>query len=216
MVAATTSSRGGQGRVLDALKTPSLEICPQVSASEPQGPLKQGRVWKSLEVLSLWIPVGELISLLPAMGLSSCPSLQQVKVRVEGDSRLLRKPTPGAWGIQSLVRYPKLAKLALDLSEVTGFSLSAPEGYMDLSLWDRHYLTGVERLDLTELDYWPPSDKEVNMRNLSLPAAGLLSQCAKLRKLFVHGTAHEHFLMMLVRARNLRDVQLRGGLLSST
>lgn len=208
--AATTSSRGGQGGVLDAWKSPSPEFYPQMSVDEPQGPPKQGTVWKSLEVLSLWIPVGESISLLPAMGLGSCPSLRQLKVRVEGDSRLLRKPTTGAWGIQSLVRYPKLAKVALDLSEVTGFSLSAPEGFMDLSLWDRHYLTGVERLHLTDLDYWPPSDKDVNMRNLSLPAAGLLSQCRKLRKLFVHGTAHEHFLMMLVRARNLRDVQLRG------
>ena len=169
-----------------------------------------GKVWKSLETLSLWIPVGEVISPLGVMGLEVCPALHELKVKVEGDGRQQQKPNMLSWGMQSLCRFSKLKKLDLDLSEVTGFSLSAPKGFTDLSLWERHYLVGINCLQLTELDYWPPSDKEVNRRGLSLPAAGLLSQCSKLRKLFVHGTAHEHFLMMLNRCPNLRDVQLRG------
>lgn len=169
-----------------------------------------GKVWKSLETLSLWIPLGEVITPLAAMGLEVCPVLHELKVKVEGDGLLLRRPKVLAWGIESLDRYPKLEKLELDLSEVTGFSFSAPTNYTDLSLWERHYLVGIDNLHLTELDYWPPSDKEVNRRGLSLPAAGLLSQCSKVRKLFVHGTAHEHFLTMLNRCPCLRDVQLRG------
>jgi hypothetical protein len=169
-----------------------------------------GKAWKSLEALSLWIPVGEVISPLAVMGLDVCPVLHELKVKVEGDGRHHQKPNMLSWGMQSLCRYPKLEKLALDLSEVTGFSLSAPKGFTDLSLWERHYLVGINSLQLTELDYWPPSDKEVNRRGLSLPAAGLLSQCSKVRKLFVHGTAHEHFLMMLNRCPCLRDMQLRG------
>ncbi|KAG0611027.1 hypothetical protein M758_7G108900 [Ceratodon purpureus] len=169
-----------------------------------------GKAWKSLETLSLWIPVGEVISPLAVMGLAVCPVLHELKVKVEGDGRQHQKPNKLSWGMQSLCRYPKLEKLALDLSEVTGFSLSAPTGFTDLSLWERHYLVGINSLQLTELEYWPPSDKEVNRRGLSLPAAGLLSQCLKVRKLFVHGTAHEHFLMMLNRCPCLRDVQLRG------
>lgn len=169
-----------------------------------------GKAWKSLEALSLWIPVGEVISPLAVMGLDVCPVLHELKVKVEGDGRHHQKPNMLSWGMQSLCRYPKLEKLALDLSEVTGFSLSAPKGFTDLSLWERHYLVGVNSLQLTELDYWPPSDKEVNRRGLSLPAAGLLSQCSKVRMLFVHGTAHEHFLMMLTRCPCLRNVQLRG------
>ncbi|KAI3521066.1 hypothetical protein L1887_10525 [Cichorium endivia] len=51
--------------------------------------------------------------------------------------------------------------------------------------------------------------KDVNHRSLSLPAAGLLQECFMLRKLFIHGTSHEHFLMFLLRILNLRDVQLR-------
>lgn len=169
-----------------------------------------GKPWKSLESLSLWMPLGELISPLAAMGLEVCPVLHELKVKVEGNGLLLRKPKVLVWGMESLVRYPKLEKLELDLSEVTGYSISAPENHTDLSLWERHYLVGINTLRLTELDYWPPSDKEVNRRGLSLPAAGLLSQCNQVRKLFVHGTAHEHFLTMLIRCPCLRDVQLRG------
>jgi hypothetical protein len=37
----------------------------------------------------------------------------------------------------------------------------------------------------------------------------LLAECLAMRKLFIHGTAHEHFIMFLLRIPNLRDVQLR-------
>ena len=87
--------------------------------------------------------------------------------------------------------------------------MSAPAGEMDLSLWERWYLNGIGGLHLSQLSYWPPQDKDVNRRGLSLPAAGLLQECVTLRKLFVHGTAHEHFMMMFLRIPNLRDVQLR-------
>ena len=49
----------------------------------------------------------------------------------------------------------------------------------------------------------------MNQRSLSLPGAGLLQECLTLRKLFIHGTAHEHFMNFLLRIPNLRDVQLR-------
>nr|GEU90494.1 F-box protein MAX2 [Tanacetum cinerariifolium] len=39
--------------------------------------------------------------------------------------------------------------------------------------------------------------------------ARLLQECHMLRKLFIHGMAHEHFLMFLLRIPNLRDVYLR-------
>jgi hypothetical protein len=178
-----------------------------ISSSNSEG---NQQPWKSLEVLSLWIPLGEVISPLAAMGLELCPVLHELTIKVEGNGTLLRKPKVRAWGIESLNRYPKLEKLELDLSEVTGFAFSAPMNYTDLSLWERHYLVGIDNLQLTELDYWPPSEKEGNRRSLSLPAVGLLSQCARVRKLFVHGTAHEHFLTMLNRCPCLRDVQLRG------
>ncbi|OMO76212.1 Leucine-rich repeat, cysteine-containing subtype [Corchorus capsularis] len=53
------------------------------------------------------------------------------------------------------------------------------------------------------------ADIDVNQRSLLLPAAGLLAQCESLRKLFIHGTANEHFMMFLLRIPTLRDVQLR-------
>jgi hypothetical protein len=80
---------------------------------------------------------------------------------------------------------------------------------VDLSPWERFYLNGIGRLNLTELNYWPPQDIDYNKRSLSLPAAGLLAQCRTMRKLFVHGTANEHFMMFLLKVQTLRDVQLR-------
>eukprot|EP01018_Ginkgo_biloba_P014532 Gb_10080 [translate_table: standard] len=167
------------------------------------------KTWNNLNYLSLWIPVGELLTPLAAVGLKSCPVLEEIKIRVEGDCRHCPKPKGFACGLNSLVHYPSLSKLQLDCGEAVGYALSAPGGHMDLSLWERWYLKGVEELHLSELDYWPPQDKDMNRRGLSLPAAGLLSECATLRKLFIHGTAHEHFMMMLIRRQNLRDVQLR-------
>ncbi|KAL8538364.1 hypothetical protein ACS0TY_000378 [Phlomoides rotata] len=93
-----------------------------------------------------------------------------------------------------------------------GYAHTAPSGQMDLSMWERFYLIGRGHLSLRELDYWPPQDRDVNQRSLSLPAAGLLQECVglrRLRKLFIHGTAHEHFMMFLLRILDLRDVQLR-------
>ncbi|KAL8197697.1 hypothetical protein R6Q57_024231 [Mikania cordata] len=99
--------------------------------------------------------------------------------------------------------------MQLDCGDIIGYAHTAPSGQMDLTLWERFYLYGIRELKLVELDYWPPQDRDVNQRSLSLPAAGLLQQCVKLRKLFIHGTAHEHFLMFLLKIPNLRDVQLR-------
>ncbi|XP_043702476.1 F-box/LRR-repeat MAX2 homolog A [Telopea speciosissima] len=165
--------------------------------------------WERLRYLSLWIEVGELLEPLSTAGLESCPVLEEIKIRVEGDCRMKSKPTASEFGLSSLGRYPELIKMQLDCRDVIGYALTAPSGQMDLSLWDRFYLNEIGSLNLNELDYWPPQDRDVNQRGLSLPAVGLLAQCATLRKLFIHGTAHEHFMMFLVNMPNLRDVQLR-------
>jgi hypothetical protein len=99
--------------------------------------------------------------------------------------------------------------MKLDCGSVIGYALTAPIGYADLSMWERFYLSGVGNLKVTELNYWPPHDTDINQRTLSLPAAGLLAQCAKMRKLFIHGTANEHLIMFLLKISTLRDVQLR-------
>ncbi|KAE8701073.1 F-box/LRR-repeat MAX2-like protein A [Hibiscus syriacus] len=119
------------------------------------------------------------------------------------------KPAECAFGLSSLAIYPRLSKMQLDCGETIGYALTAPSGQMDLSLWERFYLNGIGELRLSELDYWPPQDRDVNHRSLSLPSAGLLAGCLDLRKLFIHGTAHEHFMMFLLKIPNLRDVQLR-------
>lgn len=166
--------------------------------------------WDRLEFLSLWIGVGELLTPLTNAGLEDCPNLSEIHIKVEGDCREKPKPSQSTFGISSLCRYPKLSKMKLDFGDTIGYALTAPSGHMDLSLWERFFLNGIKNLSLNELDYWPPQDREVNQRSLSLPAAGLLAQCDTLRKLFIHGTAHEHFMMFLIRIPNLRDVQLRG------
>lgn len=166
--------------------------------------------WDHLQFLSLWIGVGELLTPLADTGLGDCPNLSEIHVKVEGDCRERPKPSQGTFGISSLARYPRLSKMKLDCGDTIGYALTAPSGHMDLSLWERFFLNGIRSLRLNELDYWPPQDREVNQRGLSLPAAGLLAQCDTLRKLFIHGTAHEHFMMFLIRIPNLRDVQLRG------
>ncbi|KAL2937400.1 F-box/LRR-repeat MAX2-like protein A [Bienertia sinuspersici] len=168
------------------------------------------KTWERLEFLALWIGVGELLTPLPNAGLEDCPNLREIHIKVEGDCRERPKPSGGAFGISSLGRYPMLSKMKLDCGDTIGYALTAPSGHMDLSLWERWFLNGVRSLMLNELDYWPPQDREVNQRSLSLPAAGLLAQCDTLRKLFIHGTTHEHFMMFLLNIPNLRDVQLRG------
>ncbi|KAI3735952.1 hypothetical protein L6452_15479 [Arctium lappa] len=169
----------------------------------------QEKTWEKLEWLSLWFSVGELLAPLLSAGLDDCPNLEEICIKVEGDCRHFAKPAQREFGLRSLALYPKLSKMQLDCGDTIGYAHTAPSGQMDLSLWERFYLFGIGALNLEELDYWPPQDRDVNQRSLSLPAAGLLQECLMLRKLFIHGTAHEHFLMFLLRIPNLRDVQLR-------
>ncbi|KDP21100.1 hypothetical protein JCGZ_21571 [Jatropha curcas] len=165
--------------------------------------------WARLEFLSIWIAVGELLTPLTSSGLENCPVLKEIKIKVEGDCRLRPKPENDAFGLSSLACYPRLSKMNLDCGSAIGFALTAPSGLADLSPWERFYLKGIGNLNLTELDYWPPQDTDVNQRSLTLPAAGLLAQCERLRKLFIHGTANEHFMMFLLKIPTLRDVQFR-------
>ncbi|BFI03294.1 protein MpMAX2 [Marchantia polymorpha subsp. ruderalis] len=168
------------------------------------------KVWPRLQFVSLWVGVGVLISPLASMGLGRCPALTEMLIKVEGDCKPLKKPASADhWGLASLGRYPNFKKLTFDLSEVVSFSMSAPEGMVDLQVWERYFLGGMDQLALRDLDYRPPSDKDLNNRGISLPAAGVLSQCPHLRRLIVHGSMHEHFLSMIGGCRSLRDCQLR-------
>lgn len=167
------------------------------------------RTWGRLKYLSLWIAVGQLLTPLASLGLDNCPNLEEMRIKIEGDCRELPKPAEREFGLSILVKYPRLSKMHLDCGDTIGYAHTAPSGQMDLSLWERFYLIGIGHLSLRELDYWPPQDRDVNQRSLSLPAAGLLQECFVLRKLFIHGTAHEHFMMFLVEIPDLRDVQLR-------
>lgn len=165
--------------------------------------------WDRLKYLSLWIGAGVLLTPLPMAGLYDCPNLEEIRIKVEGDCRTGHKPSQREFGLSCLAYYPRLLKMQLDCSDTIGFALTAPSGQMDLSLWERFFLNGIGNLNIYELDYWPPQDRDVNQRSLSLPGAGLLAECLAMRKLFIHGTAHEHFIMFLLRIPNLRDVQLR-------
>uniref|UniRef100_A0A2N9HXD6 COI1 F-box domain-containing protein n=1 Tax=Fagus sylvatica TaxID=28930 RepID=A0A2N9HXD6_FAGSY len=142
------------------------------------------RTWAKLHYLSLWISVGELLSPLSTslVGLENCPVLEEIQIQIEGDCRKHPSPSMHAFGLSSLECYPRLSKMKLDCGGAIGYALTAPYGYADLSLWERFYLKGVGNLSLTELNYWPPQDKEVNQRTISLPAAGLLAQCVTLRE----------------------------------
>lgn len=165
--------------------------------------------WAKLQCLSLWIAVGELLNPLVLAGLDDCPMLEEIQIKVEGDCRHQSRLSPDGFGLSSLLCYPRLSKMHIDCQAAIGYALTAPSGHVDLSPWERFYLNGIGRLNLTELNYWPPQDIDYNKRSLSLPAAGLLAQCRTMRKLFVHGTANEHFMMFLLKAQTLRDVQLR-------
>ncbi|KGN43631.1 F-box/LRR-repeat MAX2 homolog A [Cucumis sativus] len=167
-----------------------------------------GKRWDRLEYLSLWIGVGDFLSPLETVGLDDCPVLQEIQIKVEGDCRRRHKPMD-TFGLSILGQYPQLAKMKLDCSDTTGYALTCPSGQMDLTLWERFFLNGIGSLGLTELDYWPPQDRSFNQRSLSHPAAGLLAECLTLRKLFIHGTAYEHFMNFLLNIPYLRDVQLR-------
>ncbi|XP_071904996.1 F-box protein MAX2 homolog B-like [Coffea arabica] len=166
--------------------------------------------WGRLQCLSLWIGVGELLTPLTAAGLEDCPNLEEIQIKVEGDCREWSKHTQSRFGLSTLVQYPRLTKMHLDCGDTIGYAQTAPSGQMDLCPWERFYLMGIGDLSLNELDYWPPQDRDVNQRSLSLPAAGLLYECLTLRKLFIHGTANEHLMTFFLRIPNLRDMQLRG------
>ncbi|GMY37526.1 F-box/LRR-repeat MAX2 homolog A-like [Fagus crenata] len=156
------------------------------------------RTWAKFYYLSLRISVGELLSPLSTslVGLENFPVLEEKQIQIEGDCRKHPSPSMHAFGLSSLECYPRLSKMKLDCGGAIGYAFTAPYGYADLSLWERFYLKG-----------------EVNQRTISLPAAGLLAQCVTLRKLFIHGTANEHFirtaLPISVTDTNLKDVQLR-------
>lgn len=167
--------------------------------------------WEMLRSLSLWFAAGQLLSPLISAGLDSCPVLEEISIKVEGDCRTCPRPATGSiFGLSDLAGFPVLAKMKLDLSEAVGYALTAPTGQMDLALWERFYLSGIESLQsLYELDYWPPQDKDVNQRSLTLPAVALLQRSIGLRKLFIHGTTHEHFLSFFLTMPELRDMQLR-------
>ncbi|XP_017978964.1 PREDICTED: F-box/LRR-repeat MAX2 homolog A [Theobroma cacao] len=167
------------------------------------------RTWNKLHYLSLWVAAGELLTPLSLAGLDDCPALEEIDIKIEGDCRDQPRPSMDAFGLSSLACYSRLSRMNLDCSGVIGYALTAPSGRADLSLWERFFLSGIENLHLNELNYWPAQDMDVNQRSLFLPAAGLLAQCGTLRKLFIHGTANEHFMMFLLRIPTLRDVQLR-------
>ncbi|KAF5189254.1 F-box/LRR-repeat MAX2-like protein [Thalictrum thalictroides] len=120
--------------------------------------------------------MGELLSTLPLYGLEICLVLEEIQIMVEGDCRS-RPPMPNdqSFALICLARYPQLSKMKLDCGDALRYSLTAPSGQMDQSLWEKSYLMGISHLNLNELDYWPPQDKDVNQRCLSLPAVGLLS-----------------------------------------
>ncbi|XP_044496462.1 F-box/LRR-repeat MAX2 homolog A-like [Mangifera indica] len=167
------------------------------------------KIWANLQYLSLCIAVGELLIPLPLAGLEECPMLEEVHIKIVGDCRHQPRPLLPAFGLSSLVCYPQLSKMKLDCGDIIGFALTAPVGHIDLSMWERFYLKGIDGLNLKELNYWPPQDMDVNQRTLSLPAAGLLAQCRNLRTLIVHGTANEHFMKFFLKIPPLRNVQLR-------
>lgn len=170
--------------------------------------------WKSLKELSLWIEVGELLTPLPVAGLDECPVLENIRIKMEGDTRekqLVRDDK--AWGLSCLTRYPRLSKLLLHFGDTDGYNQTAPYGASDLSVWDRFLLNGIGNLTLKELDYWPAKDPDINQRSLSWLAAALIGNCITLRKVFIHGTAHEHFMSMLIspspNTNKARDAQIR-------
>ncbi|KAK8330941.1 hypothetical protein V6Z11_A10G040600 [Gossypium hirsutum] len=173
------------------------------------GEEKSLKNWSKLQYLSLWIAVGESLNPLSLSGLNDCPSLEEIQIKVQGDCRDQPKPFMDAFGLSCLTCYPNLTRMILDCSGVTGYALTAPVGHTDLSLWERFFLSGIQNSTLNELNYWTAQDVDVNQRCLFLPAAGLLAQCGRLRKLFIHGTANEHLMMFLLGNPTLRDVQLR-------
>lgn len=155
-----------------------------------------------------------LLTPLPVAGLDECPILENIRIKMEGDSRekqLLRDDK--AWGLSCLTRYPRLLKLVLDFGDTDGHNQAAPYRAADLSTWDRFVLNGIGNLTLKELDNWPAKDPDVSQRSLSRLAAALTGNCIMLRKVFVHCTAREHFMSMLIsptpNPKKARDAQIK-------
>lgn len=155
-----------------------------------------------------------ILTPLPVVGLDECPILENIRIKMEGDSRekqLLRDDK--AWGLSCLTRYPRLLKLVLDFGDTDGHNQAAPYRAADLSTWDRFVLNGIGNLTLKELDYWPAKDPDVSQRSLSRLAAALTGNCIMLRKVFVHCTAREHFMSMLIsptpNPKKARDAQIK-------
>ncbi|XVF87331.1 hypothetical protein PTKIN_Ptkin18bG0111500 [Pterospermum kingtungense] len=197
-----------EAQTSDSYQTSTKKKCKYYRIDQNDNLMISSRTWTKLQYLSLWIAVGDLLTPLCLAGLDDCPALEGIQIKIEGDCRDQPRPFD-AFGLSSLACYPRLSRMNLDCSGVIGYALTAPTGHADLSLWERFFLNGIENLHLDELNYWPAQDMDVNQRSLFLPAAGLLGQCGSLRKLFIHGTANEHFMMFLLRIPTLRDVQLR-------
>nr|CAD1843237.1 unnamed protein product [Ananas comosus var. bracteatus] len=121
-----------------------------------------------------------------------CPELEEICIKIEGDCRSCVRPADQGFGLSSLVQYPKLTKMKLDCGRRSAV----------LPPRDR-------RAESLRARLLAPQDREVNQRSLSLPATGLIQGCTTLRKLFIHGTTHEHFMRFFLLMPNLRDVQLR-------
>ena len=163
-------------------------------------PAEQPSVWPSLESLELMAPLGALLTPLADSPLLNCPRLSTVKVRVHGDCRLLAGPGARAFGLSSLQRHARLRALHLDLGGVVGHSLSCPPGSTDVMTWERFFLHGLPLLPACEeLHYVPPADCDLGRRSISLPSAGILASCAALRRLYLHCSASEHLLSLLLR-----------------
>eukprot|EP00850_Spirogloea_muscicola_P018036 SM000161S02418 [mRNA] locus=s161:116451:120089:+ [translate_table: standard] len=185
---------------------PGADLMPLVD--DDQRPARP--FWPSLKALVVWAPLGALLTPLITAGLDNCPALAEVTVEVEGACPDLAGPGARAFGLACLACFPSIACCRINLSKVTGFSASCPPGFTDVSLWERFHLNGIQHLSMTSLEYWPPTDKDLNRRPLSMVSAGILSSCAKVRKLLVHGTVSEHVLFMLKRMTELRDVEVWG------
>ncbi|GKU92356.1 hypothetical protein SLEP1_g6094 [Rubroshorea leprosula] len=203
-----TASSSSNKRPRTSEETGSKKKSKYYSGDGNEG-LVNSRTWTKLECLSLRIAVGESLNPLTMVGLDNCPVLEEIRIKTEGDCRQRPRPYVDAFRLSSLAGYPKLSRMELDCGSAIGYALTAPLDHADLSLWERFFLMEIADLNLSELNYWPPQDMDVNQRSLLLPAAGLLAQCRNLRKLFIHGTAHEHFMMFLLQIPTLRDVQLR-------
>lgn len=156
----------------------------------------------------MWAQPGTLLTPLPFIGLMECPSLQEVRINVEGDCREIPLPCTPVFGISVLAKFPRPTKIRVDLSEVIGFTMTCKPGFVDLPIWERFYLHGIQTLHCETLQYWPPSDADLNRRSLSLPVAAILSECYTVRRIFIHGTANEHLLKMLIRCKRLRDLHV--------